>query len=95
MEHIHSGKSDSPGYTRHYFDEPIGSASIPVILTGPKVKHADGPLTIVDDLGNLVREEEREYTIVANGQQFLDLPNEVKELKTSSGETIKLSSKGS
>jgi hypothetical protein len=81
MELVHTMKSDSPGYTRLFFDEPLGTGTDPIVLTGPPMKHAGGAQTVVDDLGNLKTEDEREYSIMCHGQQIIDVPSEIKELK--------------
>lgn len=90
-EVIHSAKSDSPGYTKYYFDEPVGTTQGGLRATGPKMKFYE-PRTVADENNNMVMKDEAEYEIIFHGQVSVDLPNEVKELKFEDGSTLKLSS---
>jgi hypothetical protein len=56
------------------------------------MKHdSDQPLVVADDMGNLIKESEREYQIAIHGQTFVDIPKEVNELKVKDGdETLKI-----
>jgi hypothetical protein len=85
---VHSMKSDSKGYTRHFLDEPIGSGAAGVLVKGPKMR----TIVSVDEDGNEITKD-AEFQIVLHGQQVIDVPDEVKELTFEDGSSLKLGSK--
>lgn len=89
MKVIHSNKSDSPGYTRYYLDEPIGSAAIGVLVKGPTMKLAEAR-HVYGESNNIEHQTEQEFQMVLHGQQVIDLPDSVKSLELEDGTTLTL-----